>query len=577
MALINCPDCNKQVSDKAPTCNGCGCPINPNQLTSNENNSSTCVSTTTPSEIFDDTDSSHQPYDSPQLNKKKKFFIPFSIVGFFVLFLLVVGLIDSISLFTGMLMFFSILGIACSLIMFIIFLALKRKKKLPLIILISSFASFIISMVLTVTVYEMPEKPPESGPMIDANTELVLDLTPTPTPFQTPSPTPVPETSNHNLTQSRVFPSSEMVTLASLAFADGENIIFYNTPDIIFTTTAAENELDGTFMYIQGTLQTFDVADNEFPFILVQTDKGMIALGLPMDLFDLGIEDGLLTTPTDVDFLKEGQEYGFFYRYQGFSMVLEMPSGLFVGIDRENLPDVELTFEDTFIFDGNKFTFYNEIEWIVLSDDLSIFRIPLSITNTLDQRRTPEVWDDIFQYSPNGIESRVGSGSFVRHQFDFTTEWELNFMKYDLCHTYLPFIEFNETVHTYMHFPYDIEDNYTIKITSRKNTIDDVKVTLPIPEAPTRATNTPTPPPRGINAETYSHLKTGMSISQVRTIMGIEPSSESTSMYEILGTRTYSTILDWSRFNPYRSITVGFSGSTESGQTVSSLFSTNLD
>jgi uncharacterized membrane protein YvbJ len=27
MALINCPDCNRQVSQNAPTCPGCGAPI----------------------------------------------------------------------------------------------------------------------------------------------------------------------------------------------------------------------------------------------------------------------------------------------------------------------------------------------------------------------------------------------------------------------------------------------------------------------------------------------------------------------------------------------------------------------
>lgn len=28
MALINCPECGKQISDKAPTCPNCGCPVN---------------------------------------------------------------------------------------------------------------------------------------------------------------------------------------------------------------------------------------------------------------------------------------------------------------------------------------------------------------------------------------------------------------------------------------------------------------------------------------------------------------------------------------------------------------------
>ena len=30
MALINCPECNKQISDKAQSCPHCGCPINSN-------------------------------------------------------------------------------------------------------------------------------------------------------------------------------------------------------------------------------------------------------------------------------------------------------------------------------------------------------------------------------------------------------------------------------------------------------------------------------------------------------------------------------------------------------------------
>ena len=28
MALISCPECGKQVSDRAPACPNCGCPIN---------------------------------------------------------------------------------------------------------------------------------------------------------------------------------------------------------------------------------------------------------------------------------------------------------------------------------------------------------------------------------------------------------------------------------------------------------------------------------------------------------------------------------------------------------------------
>lgn len=31
MALINCPDCKKEISAKAPNCPNCGCPIRDNR------------------------------------------------------------------------------------------------------------------------------------------------------------------------------------------------------------------------------------------------------------------------------------------------------------------------------------------------------------------------------------------------------------------------------------------------------------------------------------------------------------------------------------------------------------------
>ena len=31
MALIKCPDCDKEISDKAPTCSHCGCPMKESQ------------------------------------------------------------------------------------------------------------------------------------------------------------------------------------------------------------------------------------------------------------------------------------------------------------------------------------------------------------------------------------------------------------------------------------------------------------------------------------------------------------------------------------------------------------------
>ena len=37
MALIKCPECGKEVSDKAPACIHCGFPLNNIQLSKNEN------------------------------------------------------------------------------------------------------------------------------------------------------------------------------------------------------------------------------------------------------------------------------------------------------------------------------------------------------------------------------------------------------------------------------------------------------------------------------------------------------------------------------------------------------------
>jgi hypothetical protein len=234
--------------------------------------------------------------------------------------------------------------------------------------------------------------------------------------------------------------------------------------------------------------------------------------------------------------------------------------------------EVEYTFGDTFIFDGHEITFLDEIEWLIVSDARIIFRIPISIKNNQDRRITSSSWRDIHHQSSNGTENRVGNSAI--HQFDFTTDWELNFPKYDVGQIY--FVDAEETTRKYMHFRYDGEGDYTVELVGRGRDVDNVEIKLPIPEAPTRATHTPTPPPRGVNAETYGHLRTGMTISQARTIMGIEPSSESSSTMEILGTRTHTTILIWTATNPLRSITVIFSGRSEFSQEATSISQTNL-
>jgi hypothetical protein len=44
MALINCPDCGKEISDKTEKCLHCGCPISPVIITRKDANVKTDVS-----------------------------------------------------------------------------------------------------------------------------------------------------------------------------------------------------------------------------------------------------------------------------------------------------------------------------------------------------------------------------------------------------------------------------------------------------------------------------------------------------------------------------------------------------
>ena len=257
------------------------------------------------------------------------------------------------------------------------------------------------------------------------------------------------------------------------------------------------------------------------------------------------------------------------------------------GVAETNVPDeiappesvepepvvVKYALGETFILDGYEITFFDEIEWLLITDERAIFRIPLSITNFQDSRAASNSWSDIFQYGPNGMENRVGNSA--RHQFDFTTEWNLNFMTYDVGRFH--WIDDGETIRKYMHFQYDGEGDYAVEIVARQGDDNNVMLNFPVPEVPRQPTHKPTPPPSGVNAETYGYLKTGMPISQVRTIIGIEPSSESTSTMEILGTQTHITILTWTQSNPLRSITIVFSGDYEFNQTATSISSTNLN
>jgi len=64
MALIKCPECSKEISDKAATCPQCGCPIN------NKQNST--FTHTLPSMLWDSEDETYICVKCPRCNKEAK-------------------------------------------------------------------------------------------------------------------------------------------------------------------------------------------------------------------------------------------------------------------------------------------------------------------------------------------------------------------------------------------------------------------------------------------------------------------------------------------------------------------------
>ena len=131
------------------------------------------------------------------------------------------------------------------------------------------------------------------------------------------------------LTESGFAPYSKYMAWIMAGDFDSD-ITFYNIPDIIYTTTAEENGLGGTFMYGRGILEEF-VPTGELYSAVIRTNVGELMLGLPQEIFDFLVEENLLTPPTELDLLELDQEFGFFFRYTGFSNLFNVPAGIFVG------------------------------------------------------------------------------------------------------------------------------------------------------------------------------------------------------------------------------------------------------
>ena len=131
------------------------------------------------------------------------------------------------------------------------------------------------------------------------------------------------------LVDTMLMPSGNEPTNMTVTFLvaegdiDYDEVVFYHTPDIIYTTTGSENGLGGTFMYIQGAVKSFETqGDNEL--VIIQSSSGIIGLTLHRELF--------VAEYIELDLLEIGEYFDVFFMYMGMSSVLEMPVGMFVGL-----------------------------------------------------------------------------------------------------------------------------------------------------------------------------------------------------------------------------------------------------
>jgi len=125
---------------------------------------------------------------------------------------------------------------------------------------------------------------------------------------------------------------TEMFTL----LMDEENIVFYYAPGIIFTTTAEENGLGETYMYIRGVVNSVDLDVEGMQIALfIETEYGILGLGKD------GGHDGqdFLSNSYDWSLLEIGNEHGFFFTYLGFSALHDVAAGVFLNIDVESRAD----------------------------------------------------------------------------------------------------------------------------------------------------------------------------------------------------------------------------------------------
>ena len=190
-------------------------------------------------------------------------------------------------------------------------------------------------------------------------------------------------------------PENLDLSRAFLEAIDTDIIDFYFTHPIIFTTTAEENGLGDTFMYIDGVVYAIGEPFGPNDVIKILTNNGLIALILPNETIDL------LSLPYNLELFAIDREFGFFFLYMGFSSVLDMPAGMLVGLHNYSEPEPSpeptptqepLTLVGTWLWMGSPYYVFEpggrgtmagvDIRWTARNGILSICNTPDLCGNT---------------------------------------------------------------------------------------------------------------------------------------------------------------------------------------------------
>jgi len=119
------------------------------------------------------------------------------------------------------------------------------------------------------------------------------------------------------------------------SFGAGNDTTFYEIPEIIYTTTGAENGLIDTFMFFEGSVISRGALDGNLEYVIANTSANeTVIVTFNPDLFDLAVE--IANAHPELLLLSGNRNLCFFVKYMGLSVVYDMPAFVLIGLYYEN-------------------------------------------------------------------------------------------------------------------------------------------------------------------------------------------------------------------------------------------------